>query len=294
MTDGGQLCTERTPRVVAARKLHRRVARERAGRFLAEGPRAVEAALSVPAASPPAGARGGRPPVRVFEVFVTPAAAARNPRPLAAARAAGVTVSLITERAAAALSETVTPPGLVAVCGLLDVPLAGALSGAPRLVAVLVGASEPGNVGTVIRVADAAGADAVLLAGDSVDPHNGKCVRASAGSLFHLPVARERDVAAVLSGCREVGLRLLAATPRGEHDLHDPAAASVLSGPCAWLFGSEAHGLSDQVAAAADDRIRVPIYGRAESLNLATASAVCIYAAARLQRGATISPDAAR
>jgi TrmH family RNA methyltransferase len=284
----GRLCTERTPRVVAARKLHRRVARERAGRFLAEGAQAVGAALEAAGSSD-----RRRPGVRVFEVFATEVAAERNPGQLAAAHAAGVTVSLVTERAAAVLSETVTPRGLLAVCGLLDVPLASVLSGAPRLVAVLVGASEPGNLGTVIRVADAAGADAVVLAGDAVDPHNGKCVRASAGSLFHLPLARERDVAAVLRGCREAGLRLLAATSAGERDLHDPATASALAEPCAWLFGNEAHGLSDQVSAAADERVRVPIYGRAESLNLATASAVCIYATARVQRGATISPDAA-
>ncbi|MBO0848680.1 MAG: RNA methyltransferase, partial [Pseudonocardia sp.] len=222
--DGGRLCTERTPRVVAARKLHRRVARERAGRFLAEGVRAVEAALAA-ATGPTGEAFGGRTPVRVFEVFATPAAAERNPGALAAAHAAGVGVSMITERAAAALSETVTPRGLLAVCGLLDVPLAAALSGAPKLVAVLVGTSDPGNAGTVIRVADAAGADAVVLAGDAVDPHNGKCVRASAGSLFHLSVATERNVSAVLAGCREAGLRLLAATAAGERDLHDPAAA---------------------------------------------------------------------
>ncbi|WP_028927399.1 TrmH family RNA methyltransferase [Pseudonocardia acaciae] len=276
-------CTERTPRVVAARKLHRRAARERVGRFLAEGAQAVGAALAAAPGS-----------VRVYEVFVTPAAADRNPGPLAAAHAAGVTVSMITERAAAALSETVTPQGLVAVCGLLDVPMAEALDGDPRLVVVLVGASDPGNAGTVIRVADAAGADAVLLAGDAVDPHNGKCVRASAGSVFHLPVARERDVATALAACREAGLRLFAATAIGERDLHDPATSAALAGPAAWLFGNEAHGLPAEVAAAADERVRVPIYGRAESLNLATASAVCIYATALVQRGATISPDAAR
>jgi TrmH family RNA methyltransferase len=312
--------------VVAARKLLRRAGRERAGRFLAEGAQAVGSALdalldashagslgSDPAArlgpdgpigsravSVAVGSHAGPEPagrtgrVRVAELFATPAAAERNSGLLATAGAAGVPVSLVTERAAAALSETVTPQGLVAVCGLLDVPLDEALTGAARLVVVLVGASDPGNAGTVIRVADAAGADAVLLAGDAVDPHNGKCVRASVGSVFHLPLARERDLATVLAGCRRAGLRLLAATAGGEVDLHDPAAEATLSGPAAWLLGSEAHGLPDEVAAAADARVRVPIYGRAESLNLATAASVCLYATARAQRTARISSNEAR
>ena len=298
MPDASLIWTERTPRVVAARKLLRRAGRERAGRFLAEGAQAVGAALtsatSTEAFSGPdavtstdeAAGRtaGGHRVSRVFEVFATEAAAARNTELLAVASAAAIPVSTITERAAAALSETVTPQGLLAVCGRIDVSLADALAGAPRLVVVLLEASDPGNAGTVIRVADAAGADAVVLAGDAVDPHNGKCVRGSAGSVFHLPVAVERDVARVLAECRRSGLRLLAATADGEHDLFAAETSAMLAGPTAWLFGSEAHGLPAHVAAAADDRIRVPIYGRAESLNLATAASVCVYAAAHAHR----------
>ncbi|MDT7673586.1 MAG: methyltransferase, TrmH family [Pseudonocardiales bacterium] len=301
MSDGSQVCTERTPRVVAARKLLRRAGRERAGRFLAEGAQAVGAAVASAAGERTRDSTGeptrestrAHRPARVYEVFTTEVAAERNAELLAAAAAIGVPVSVITERAAETLSETVTPQGLLAVCGRIDVSLADALAGAPRLVVVLVGASDPGNAGTVIRVADAAGADAVVLAGDSVDPHNGKCVRGSVGSVFHLPVATERDVAAVLTGCREAGVRLLAATADGEWDLFEAAAADAMAGPCGWLFGSEAHGLPAEVARAADARVRVPIYGRAESLNLATAASVCVYATARAQRAATISADAA-
>ena len=301
MSDGSLVCTERTPRVVAARKLLRRAGRERAGRFLAEGAQAVSAALASatePAESvdgrldgrldgrPDAGS--GRPRARVFEVFATEQATERNVGLLRVASAAGIPVSMITERAAAALSETVTPQGLLAVCARIDVPLADALAGTPRLVVVLVEAADPGNAGTVIRVADAAGADAVVLAGDSVDPHNGKCVRGSVGSVFHVPVAVERDVAEVLAACRRAGVRLLAATADGEWDVFDPDASAALEQPCGWLFGSEAHGLPAEVAQAADARVRVPIYGRAESLNLATAATVCVYATARAQRAATI------
>ncbi len=211
----------------------------------------------------------------MLELFATAAAVQRYPELVPA----GAPVFLVTESAAAALSDTVTPQGLVAVCATLDVPLARALGGEPRLVAVLVGAADPGNLGTVIRVADAAGADAVLLAGDTVDPHIGKCVRASAGSLFHLPIGRHRDVAEVLDAVKAAGLTPLAADAGGELNLDE--ADDVLAGRTAWLFGGEAHGLAAEVAASADHRVRVPIHGQAESLNLATAAAVCLYASAR-------------
>ena len=251
--------------MAAARKLLRRAGRERAGRFLVEGAQAVREAL-----------RCGP----VHELFVTADALERHPDLVEVARVGGTRISPVTDHAAAGLSDTVTPQGLVAVCDLLDVPLDGALSARPPLVAVLVGVADPGNAGTVIRVADAAGAGAVLLTGDTVDPHNGKAVRASTGSVFHLPLARERDAGAVLAACRAAGLALLAADARGELDLHDPGAAAVLARPTAWVFGGEAHGLPAEVVAAADHRVRIPIHGRAESLNLATAAAVCLYASA--------------
>jgi RNA methyltransferase, TrmH family len=189
----------------------------------------------------------------------------------------GVRVSPVTEDALAALSETVTPQGLVAVCDHLDVPLAEALATHPRLVAVLAGIADPGNGGTVLRTADAAGAGAVVFAGDAVDPYNGKCVRASAGSLFHLAVVRGGDPYEIVAGCRDAGLRVLAADAHGDADLY----RCDLAEPTAWLFGSEAHGLPPDLAAAADARVRIPIHGRAESLNLAAAAAVCLYSSAR-------------
>ncbi|MFC9788873.1 TrmH family RNA methyltransferase [Rhodococcus sp. NPDC127528] len=268
--------TERTPRVVSAVKLLRGAERRKTGRFLAEGSNSVTEALATG---------------RALELFVTEAAAGRHEDLVERALASGVRVSPITERAAKALGDTVTPPGLIAVCGLLDVPLATALGGAPddsarsavgpRLLAVPVSVSEPGNAGTVIRVADAVGADAAILAGDSVDPHNGKCVRASAGSLFHLPIARERDVDLVLERIAAAGVQVLATAADGEVDLDD--ADELLARPTAWLFGNEAHGLDPAIAERADHRVRIPIHGRAESLNLATAAAICLYSSARVQ-----------
>lgn len=282
----GLVCTERTPRVVTARKLLRRAGRERAGRFLAEGSQAVHAALAAAADGPVGGPVGGSVgrDVRVFELFATEEALDRHPDLADRARDEGVPVTLVTERAAATLSETVTPQGLIAVCGLLYVPVELALAGDPTLVVVLVEAADPGNVGALIRVADAAGADAVILAGDGVDPHNGKSVRSSAGSVFHLPLAAVRDVPSALEECRARGLRLLAATAGGELDLDAATDDGTLGAASAWLFGNEAHGLPGEVTAAADHRVSVPIHGRAESLNLATAAAVCVYASARAQR----------
>ncbi|TNC19834.1 TrmH family RNA methyltransferase [Amycolatopsis alkalitolerans] len=259
--------TQRSPRVVGARRLTRRTEREKAGRFLAEGANAVSAALE-------------RERGFVHELFVTTRAGQAYPELVTAARAAGARVSPVTDRAAASLSETVTPQGVVAVCELLDRPLEGLLAPAAQLVAILVDVADPGNAGTVIRVADAAGADAVILTGDSVDPHNGKCVRASAGSLFHLPLARARDTDAALDACRTAGLRLLGADGHAETALDQ----LVLDVPVAWVFGNEAHGLPAEVLESVDEGVRIPIYGRAESLNLATAAAVCLYGSAMAVR----------
>ena len=220
--------------------------------------------------------------LRVREIFATDAP--RHAEHSDRARAAGVPVHQVTERAAATLSETVTPQGLIAVCDLPGTEPAEALAQRPRLVTVLVGIADPGNAGTVVRVSDAAGAGAVLFAGDTVDAYNGKAVRASTGSLFHLPVARDRDVTAVLEACRAAGLRLVGADGHATGDLDTADAAGELAEPTAWVFGSEAHGLSEQVAAQLDTTLRVPLHGRAESLNLATAAAVCLYASARAQR----------
>jgi TrmH family RNA methyltransferase len=185
----------------------------------------------------------------------------------------------------AALAETVTPQGVVAVARQRHVPLAEALAG--ELVVVLAGIADPGNAGTVLRTADAAGAGAVIFPEGTVDPYNGKCVRASAGSLFHVDLVRGGGPADVVSQLQAAGFTVLAADARGERDVEELADAGGLRGRTAWLFGSEAHGLPPSLAQAADARVRVPIHGRAESLNLAAAAAVCLYASARvLHRGA--------
>lgn len=194
--------------------------------------------------------------------------------------------TVVADDALASLSGTVHPQGVVAVCRFVDRPLAEVLAPAAALglVAVCADVRDPGNAGTVIRCADAAGADAVVLAGHSVDPYNPKTVRATAGSLFHLPLAVTPDPAAAVEAAHGAGLTVLAAEGSGEVDLDDALDAGLLARPTAWLFGNEAWGLPADLAALADHRVRIPLHGRAESLNLATAAAVCLYASARARR----------
>jgi TrmH family RNA methyltransferase len=249
--------------VIDAVKLHRPAARRRAGLFLAEGPNLVEAAL-----------RSGA----VERVFATEAATERF-----AGLLVDAPVRLVTERAAKALSDTVTPVGLVAECRSIAAQWSRVAADSPRFVVVAVDVSEPGNAGTLIRVADAMGADAVVLADNSVDPFNGKSLRASAGSVFNVPVVPAGDAAVVAENFTARGGAVLATTLDGELSLDD--ADPVLAGPCAWIFGNEAHGLDSATAALATHRINIPMRGGAESLNLASAASICLYATARMHRG---------
>jgi TrmH family RNA methyltransferase len=234
-------------------------------RFVVEGPQAVREALPT-----------------LVELYADPDGAQRCADLLAAAPCP---VTAVSREVLAAMAETVTPQGVLGVAPLLDVPLDAALHGSPRLVAVLEGVSDPGNAGTVIRTADAAGADAVVLTDGSTDPHGGKCVRATAGSLWHLPVVTGPSVEDAVAALRAAGLVVLATSGgAAADDLDDLVDAGALHRPTAWLLGNEAAGLSEQALSLADRTVRIPIHGRAESLNLSTAAAVCLYASARAHR----------
>jgi TrmH family RNA methyltransferase len=244
--------------VKAARKLARARVRAETGTFLVEGPHAVAGAGE-----------------HLERLFVTAEAHGKHADVVAGAVAGGTDVVQVDEQVLASLTTTPSPQGIVGVARLPRADLAEAVAGA-RLVVVLVDAREPGNVGTVIRTADAAGADAVVLAGACAEPGSPRAVRASAGSLFHLPVAAA-TWAAALAACRAARLRTVAA---------DGAAALRhtdldLTGPVALVFGNEAHGLPAEVLAACDEAAHVPIHGAAESLNLAAAAAVFCYEVAR-------------
>ncbi|MGH3188964.1 MAG: TrmH family RNA methyltransferase [Streptosporangiaceae bacterium] len=263
----------RAPGLRAARRLTKRAFRERERSFLAEGPQAVAEAF--------------RHGARITDLFATAPARARHDDLVTAIAAAGIGVHTVSGEVMSELAQTVTPQGLLAVCGFVDVPLAAVAPAGepgPPLVAMLANVRDPGNAGTVLRTADAAGAAAVIFADASVDPYNGKCVRASAGSLFHLPVVAGARLADAVAAMRGAGLRVVAADGRADRSLDDPAVQARLGEPTAWMFGNEAWGLPPELVALADESVAVPIHGKAESLNLAAAAAVCLYASARAHR----------
>lgn len=257
----------------SARSLLRRKDRQQAGLFLAEGPQAVREALAAHV---------------VTALFV---AALDDHRDLVdRATCAGVAAASMTSRELATLTDTVTPQGIVAVCRTIDRPVDAVLRPDARLLVYCVQVRDPGNAGTVIRCADAFGADGVVLSAGSVDLYNPKTVRASVGSLFHLPLAVGADLESTVQTVRGRGLQVLAADGAGDVELTELAAAGALTRPTLWLFGNEAWGLPEADRRLADQAVRVPLYGAAESLNLATAAAVCLYASATEQRGPATAP----
>lgn len=272
-------------------KLAGRPARLKRGQFLAEGPQAVREALALHRKRVAAGQPGV-----VHEVFASEACLDRHPE--FEELAEGVNARLATDEVLSAMADTVNPQGIIAVCAFVDVSLEAVLDAGPRLIAVLCQVRDPGNAGTVLRAADAAGADAVVLTASSVDIYNPKAVRSTAGSLFHLPVVLGADVGDLAAACRQRGIGILAADGYGQLDLdqlQDENAARrlgtsskdsdyPLEQPTAWLFGNEAQGLSEAELALADHRVAVPVYGAAESLNVGTAATVCLYASARSQK----------
>lgn len=270
----------RSERVRSVRALAGRPARQRHGLFLVEGPQGVrEAVRWVPG--------------DVQDLYLSPPALERYPEIAEAADDARVRVRRVSTDVVDAMSADAQ--GALAVVRMTSSSLADVVERSPRLVAVLAAVRDPGNAGTVIRAADAAGADAVVLTAGSVDLHNPKVVRASAGSLLHLPVVTAVDVGEALRALRAAGLAVVAADGRGPLDLDQLLDATLgdgagragtpdLSRATAWLFGNEAWGLPEEHLALADAVVRIPIHGRAESLNLAAAAAVCLYASARAQR----------
>lgn len=270
-----ELISPRSPRVTAAKRLAKRSFRGKERRFIAEGPQAVREAVDH---------RGPDGTPTLIELFATVETAERYADIVDAAHAAGARVHLAGDDVLAEISQTITPQGIVGVCHFLDSPFEEILAAKPKLVAVLAHVRDPGNAGTVLRCADAAGADAVVLTDASVDLYNPKSVRASVGSHFHLPVAVGVPVEQAVAELQAAGVRILAADGAGDRDLDDELDAGTMGGPTAWVFGNEAWGLPEETRALADAVVRVPIHGKAESLNLATAAAVCLYASARAQR----------
>ncbi|MGL3199058.1 MULTISPECIES: TrmH family RNA methyltransferase [Curtobacterium] len=281
-------------RVRAVAALAKKDVRADTGLFLLEGPQAVREALEY------------RPEL-LRELYVTPTAAARY-----ALDDAPVDTWFVTEHVLDTMADTVTPQGVVAVCQQFPTSVRSVFpdpasvdasdgleargdsatdDSLPGLVAILEQVRDPGNAGTIIRAADSAGADAVVLTGRSVDPYNPKVVRSTTGSLFHVPVSVGVTLADAVARAKALGYTVLAADVSGD-DLPEVRADGMLDGPTAWVFGNEARGLTDEDLALVDRAVKVPIYGQAESMNLATAASVCLYESAFAQRAAAASSTA--
>lgn len=260
----------RSPRIRAVAKLVKRTARAETGLFLVEGPQAVAEALT------------WRPEL-IEELFATPTAVDRHAGIAQQAQQHGISLEFVTEQVIDAMADTVTPQGFVAVMRQFPASLKSIIAEQPTLIAVLEEVRDPGNLGTIIRAADAAGADAVILTGRSVDLYNSKVVRSSTGSIFHLPIAVDGELADVINRIHGIGMIAIAADIKGD-DLLAARTEGLLARPTAWIFGNEARGLSDGQLALTDRAVTVPIYGAAESMNLATAASVCLYESAFAQR----------
>ena len=254
----------------SARRLLRRKERLAGGEFLAEGRQAVSEALATDGV--------------VRRLLVAEAAVDHHQDLLHAATDAAIPIGTLPAEVVGELTDTVTPQGLLAVCRTVDVPLVEALIPGARLVVFCDQVRDPGNLGTVIRCADAFGADAVLVSTDAVDLYNPKTVRASTGSIFHLPIAVGVELAAAVSAARAAGLAVFGADGSADCSVDDLRTGGELAEPVMWVLGNEAWGLTADHAALLDRLVALPLYGRAESLNLSTAAAVLLYATATAQR----------
>lgn len=266
-----EVTSVRSDRVTAVRALHARQGRRKSGRFVVEGPQAVRSALA-------AG-------VVIRDLFMDDDAGAAFPDIVSTARERGLDVCRATPEVLAAMGETAQPQGVLAVCDQLPAGDLDAVMAAPGPVVVLDAVTDPGNVGTVIRTADAVGAAGVVLTSGSADVHNGKVVRSTAGSLFHLPVLSGFEIEAVTDAATRHGRSVAVATGDATVDLFGAVDDGLVGARTCWVVGSEAHGVSEAARAAATLAVRIPMAGRAESLNAAVAAAVVLYVTAHAAHG---------
>lgn len=242
------------PRVALARRLARRRARAEEGLYLLEGRRAIADAVA-------AGAR-------IHDLFVTAEHGWEGP----------LQATQVTDRVMQAITSTRTPPGAVAVVETSDISLDDLHAG--DLMLILDGVSDPGNAGTLLRSAHAAGAAAVIFTTGSVDPYNPKTVRAAAAALSGPAVVKEVDVEEAMAAVQERGLIPVAASADAPTSMYD----ADLSGPIAFVLGNEAWGLSPGAQQAVRLTVGIPMPGPAESLNVAVAGSILLFEALRQRR----------
>jgi len=288
----------RAERVKAVARLANRKGREATGEFLVEGPQAVREALKAHL----------QDDNLLQAVYVVGGFLESHDEFAELLEQAQVPTRIVTGEVLHAMADTQTPQGILAVAAIAQPQLSEVLSSKPKLIAVLCRVQDPGNAGTVLRAADAAGADAVILTKGSVDIYNPKAVRSTVGSLFHLPVLNNIEFDHLIEAAKTTGSQVLAADGYGALNLDSLQDAAVLrvhhsgakedqglegqpvlEAPTLWLFGNEGQGLDEHEKQAADHAVAVPLYGVAESLNVGTAATVCLYASARAQHASKSS-----
>lgn len=257
--------TIRSTKVSNALELLNKRDRELRSEFLVEGAHGVEEVIAANLAK---------------QIFVTKEFALANNVLMSKAANARISIFETDPIAIEKLSETLSPQGIVAVAAYVAKDLEKEDLSTANFVVVLSNVREPGNAGSIIRVADAAGADLVIFAGTCVDPHNGKVVRSSAGSIFNVKVRQADDVAETLRALTQTNHNIYIADGNAQMSWSD----IDLKNPVAWVLGNEAWGVSNEDAPVGQ-RVAIPIYGKAESLNVATAAALCLYETAKSRAG---------
>lgn len=257
----------RNERIKRYRRLHKKNMRYRESLFLAEGIQAVGEAVQ--AKSPP-------------ECIICDQRGSRLLETLSGAlEARSIPVFEASDEVMQTLTSTVTPQGVVAVCPMLHVGLEELLRQEPSILLLADRVRDPGNLGNMIRIADAAGADGMVVCPESADPYNPKTVRSTAGSIFHLPLALSGDAVSAVSRLRETGYAVYAADARSGRVFWEVEWPQRL----ALVMGNEAWGLAREERELADELVHIPIAGRAESLNVAVAAALLLYEVLRKRRG---------
>ena len=264
-----------------AQRLHRREQRSRHGQTLVEGPQAVRELLACA-------------PRLTRDLYITDEAVERHGDVAELASAAGVWTHVLAAQDMRDLSADAQ--GVVAVISTPEAPDLDSLLREASLIVATLDIADPGNLGTIIRTADAAGADAVVVGKASAELYSPKVMRSAAGSHFHVPCVAGIEASELAARAREAGLQVLTAEGTGEWELpvlvREAAEAKILgaapSGPdlrrrALWFVGNEARGFAGYDFDV-DARVAVPLYGKAESLNVSTALAVCVYASAMAQR----------
>ncbi|MDO4179492.1 MAG: RNA methyltransferase [Phascolarctobacterium sp.] len=249
------------PHVKNAAELKQKKYRTKSGLFLAEGLRTVEEAIEAN---------------QVESVFYTPVDDERTRKALELAAAHNIKLFCVSEAVMKKISDTETPQGIIAVCNMTHLNLEELLSQGKMLL-VLDRVQDPGNIGTMLRTADASGIGGLLLLNGCADIYAPKTVRASMGSLFHLPVLQGLDDEAFINLAKDYGYELLVTCLEGADNLYK----ADLSGRIAFVMGNEANGVSDKFLQAADKKVFIPMQGKAESLNVAMAAGVVMFEALR-------------